>query len=55
MDFPVDKNKAEAGDAGNFKKATFQRAENSTAPLQEHGAVKMVKTIQNNIFYHTYH
>jgi hypothetical protein len=32
VDFLVD-NKAEAGDGGNFKKATFQRAANNIAPL----------------------
>ena len=52
-------NKAEAGDGGNFKKATFQRAANSIAPLHEHGAAKMVNSIQNkwttaSHFYHTY-
>ena len=58
VDFLVD-NKAEAGDGGNFKKATFQRAVNSIAPLCECGTVKTVKSIQNkwataSCFYHTY-
>ena len=57
VDFLVD-NKAEAGDGGNFKKATFQRAANKIAPLRECGAAKTVKSIQNKwatvCFYHTY-
>jgi hypothetical protein len=46
VDFLVD-NKAEAGDGGNFKKATFQRATTSIAPLHERGPVKTVKGCQN--------
>jgi len=46
VDFLVD-NKAEAGDGGNFKKATFQRAANNVAPLRECGAAKTVKSCQN--------
>jgi len=46
VDFLVD-NKAEAGDGGNFKKATFQRAMTSIAHLHERGAPKTVKSCQN--------
>ena len=58
VDFLVD-NKAEAGDGGNFKKATFQRAANSIAPLCECGTAKTINNIQNkwttaSHFYHTY-
>ena len=45
VDFLVD-NKAEADDGGKFKKATFQRAANSIAPLCECGTAKTVKSVQ---------
>jgi len=46
VDFLVE-NKAEAGDGGNFKNVTFQRAALSIAPLHERGALKTVKSCQN--------
>lgn len=46
VDFLID-NKAEAGDGGNFKNATFQRAATVIAPLCERGAAKTVKSCQN--------
>jgi hypothetical protein len=46
VDFLVE-NKAEAGDGGNFKNVTFQRAVLSLAPLHERGAPKTVKSCQN--------
>lgn len=46
LDFLVE-NKAEAGDGGNFKQATFQRAVESIKPLFKRGAAKTVKSCQN--------
>jgi hypothetical protein len=46
VDFLVD-NRADAGDGGNFKKATFQKASNHLAPLLGSGAAKGVKSCQN--------
>jgi hypothetical protein len=40
-------NKAEAGDGGNFKKATFQFALAVITPFHDHGAAKTVKSCQN--------
>ncbi|TFK23132.1 hypothetical protein FA15DRAFT_571423, partial [Coprinopsis marcescibilis] len=38
---------AEAGDGGNFKKATFENSAASIAHLHQRGAVKTYKTCQN--------
>jgi hypothetical protein len=46
LDFLVD-NKAEAGNGGNFRKTTFQRASESISHLCQRGAVKNVKSCQN--------
>jgi hypothetical protein len=46
VDFLVD-NKAEAGDGGNFKTATYQGALGHVAPLYERGAAKTVKVLRN--------
>lgn len=46
IDFLVD-NRAEAGDGGNFKTPTYQRAVAHISQLHERGAVKTVKTCRN--------
>ncbi|KAH6902272.1 hypothetical protein BKA70DRAFT_1435428 [Coprinopsis sp. MPI-PUGE-AT-0042] len=38
---------AEAGDGGNFKKATFERALNTVSSYHERGPVKTVRMLQN--------
>ncbi|KDR65022.1 hypothetical protein GALMADRAFT_82385 [Galerina marginata CBS 339.88] len=46
VDFLGD-NKAEAGDGGNFKSTTFQRAVSHIAPLHERGSIKTVKSTRS--------
>ena len=46
VEFIVD-HKAEAGDGGNFKQATFQQAALHLAPLHQRGTAKAAKTCSN--------
>jgi len=46
VDFLVD-NKSGAGDGGNFKAPTFQRAANHIATLHECGPIKTAKIAHN--------
>lgn len=39
--------RAEAGDGGNFKTGTFQKALGHIAPFHERGGAKNVKTLRN--------